>query len=40
MNFFGYLNYKQDDFVVSLSEIWKWLGYGRQVECKKFLSRL
>jgi len=34
LNFYGYLNYKNDEFVIELQNIWKWLGYSRIDNCK------
>lgn len=28
-NFYCYLNYKDDEFIVSLNDIWKWIGFKR-----------
>jgi hypothetical protein len=39
-NFYCYLNYDtKKDFVVELSKVWKWLGYGRIEECKRCLTK-
>ena len=37
-SFFCYLNYKPNDFVIKLRDIWKWLGYGRLNECNRKLT--
>jgi phage anti-repressor protein len=38
-NFYCYLNYdSQKDFVISLDNIWKWLGYNRINDCKRCLT--
>ena len=28
-NFYCYLNYKDDEFIVSLNDVWKWIGFSR-----------
>jgi hypothetical protein len=39
-SFYCYLNYnKEQDFVIELNNIWKWLGYGRIEECKRVLTK-
>lgn len=36
-NFYCYVNYKPNDFVILLNDIWKWLGYTRIDHCKTVL---
>lgn len=37
-SFYTYLNYdKENDFVIELNKVWKWLGFGRIEECKRVL---
>ena len=39
-SFYCYLNYHPTrDFVVSLDNIWSWLGFSRKEECKRVLTR-
>ena len=36
-SFYCYLNYKKEDFVIDLDNIWKWLGFGQKVKAKELL---
>ena len=36
-NFCCYLNYKDDEFVINLDHIWKWLGFKRMIDCRRLL---
>lgn len=36
-SFYLYLNYKKDDFVVSLDDIWEWLGFSQKKRLKELL---
>ena len=36
-SFYCYLNYKSDDFVVDLDDIWSWLGFARKTNAKNLL---
>jgi hypothetical protein len=38
-SFYCYLNYKADDFIVDLDNIWKWLGFSRKNDSKKVLEK-
>ena len=38
-SFYCYLNYKSDDFVIDLDDIWGWLGFTRKNEAKKCLEK-
>ena len=38
-SFYCYLNYKSDDFVIDLDDIWKWLGFSRKNDSKKLLEK-
>ena len=38
-SFYCYLNYKSNDFVVDLDDIWRWLGFTRKNEAKKCLEK-
>ena len=35
-SFYCYLNYKSEDFVVNLDDIWNWLGFTRKDPAKRF----
>ena len=37
-NFYCYLNYKDDEFVINLHDIWKWIGYNRVDAAKTALN--
>ena len=36
-SFYCYLNYKSDDFVVDLDNIWEWIVYARKEKAKELL---
>lgn len=37
-SFYCYLNYIQKtEFVIDLDNVWKWLGFARNSECKRVL---
>ena len=38
-SFYCYLNYKSDDFVIDLDDIWKWLGFFKKVKAKELLEK-
>lgn len=38
-SFYCFLNYKSDDFVVDLDDIWNWLGFTRKDSAKKCLEK-
>jgi len=38
-SFYCYLNYKNNDFVVNLDNIWKWIGFSRKEHAKKLLEK-
>ena len=38
-SFYCYLNYKSDDFVIDLDDIWEWLGFSRKNDTKKVLEK-
>lgn len=38
-SFYCYLNYKSDDFVVDLDDIWNWLGFARKNNAKTLLEK-
>ncbi len=39
-SFYGYMNYDtQNDFVIDLDEIWKWLGFNQKVKAKLLLEK-
>lgn len=39
-SFYCYLNYdKEQDFVIKLNDIWKWLGFSRIDLCKRVLEK-
>jgi hypothetical protein len=39
-SFYCYLNYNsKTDFVIDMSDVWKWLGFGRKEECKRVLTK-
>ena len=39
-SFYCYLNYKNDEFVVDLDDIWEWLGFSRKDPSKRLLEKL
>lgn len=38
-SFFCYLNYTNNDFVIDLESVWKWLGFSRKEHCKVVLDK-
>lgn len=38
-SFYCYLNYNKTDFVVSLDDIWLWLGFSQKVRAKELLEK-
>jgi hypothetical protein len=38
-SFYCYLNYKSNDFVIDLDDIWKWLGFSQKIRAKELLER-
>ena len=34
-SFYCYSNFKSDDFVIDLDDIWRWLGFSRKNDAKK-----
>ena len=38
-SFYCYLNYKSNDFVIDLDDIWKWLGYTKKDKGKDLLEK-
>ena len=39
-SFYGFLKYdSQNDFVVDLDNVWKWLGFGQKVNAKRVLEK-
>lgn len=38
-SFYCYLNYKNNDFVIDLDDIWEWLGYTQKVKGKELLEK-
>jgi hypothetical protein len=38
-SFYCYLNFKPNEFVIDLKNVWKWLGFGRIEECKRLLTK-
>ena len=38
-SFYCYLNYKSDDFVIDLDDIWSWLGFARKTNSKNVLEK-
>ena len=39
-SFYCYLNYKSDDFVIDLDDIWNWLGFTRKDNTKRLLEKI
>lgn len=39
-SFYMYLNFEEDEFVIDMDNIWKWLGFGRKQECKRVLMKV
>ncbi len=39
-SFYCYLNYdKNTDFVIDLDNVWKWLGFGQKIDCRRLLEK-
>ena len=38
-SFYCYLNYKSDDFVIDLDDIWNWLGFSQKIRAKELLEK-
>jgi len=38
-SFYCYLNYKSDNFVIDLDDIWVWLGYNKKQKAKELLEK-
>ena len=38
-SFYCYSNFKSDDFVIDLDDIWRWLGFSRKNDAKKCLEK-
>ena len=38
-SFYCYLNYKLDEFVIDLDDIWKWLGFSQKIRAKELLEK-
>ena len=39
-SFYCFLNYdKNNDFVVDLDDVWKWLGFNQKIDCKRLLEK-
>ena len=38
-SFYCYLNFRSDDFIVDLDNIWEWLGFSRKSDAKKLLEK-
>ena len=36
-SFYCYLNYKSNDFVIDLDDIWRWLGFSQKIRAKELL---
>ena len=36
-SFYCYLNYKNDEYVIDLDNIWKWLGFSQKIRAKELL---
>jgi hypothetical protein len=39
-SFYCYLNYNNNDFVIDLDNIWKWLGFNQKYNAKRLLEKL
>ena len=39
-NFYSYLNYKDDEFVIDLDNVWKWIGYSKKDKAKDILKKI
>jgi hypothetical protein len=38
-SFYCYLNYNNNDFIIDLENVWKWLGFARKTNCKVVLEK-
>ena len=38
-SFYCYLNYKSDDFLIDLDDIWSWLGFSQKIRAKELLEK-
>ena len=38
-SFYCYLNYKKDEFVVDLDDVWEWMGFSRKDHAKRLLEK-
>jgi hypothetical protein len=36
-SFYSYLNYKKDEYVINLDNIWQWIGFSEKSKCKNLL---
>ena len=36
-SFYSYLNYKKNEYVINLDDIWQWLGFSKKDKCKNLL---
>ena len=39
VNFYCYLNYKKNEYVIDLDEIYKWLGFSQKPHAKRHLTK-
>jgi phage anti-repressor protein len=38
-SFYCYLNYKPNEFIISLDQIWKWIGFSQKARAKELLEK-
>lgn len=38
-NFYCYLNHKDDEFIIDLNKVWKWIGFSRIDPAKRVLEK-
>lgn len=38
-SFYCYLNYKHNEFIISLDQIWKWIGFSQKARAKELLEK-
>lgn len=38
-SFYCYLNYNENDFVIDLDDVWKWLGFNQKYNAKRLLEK-
>jgi phage anti-repressor protein len=38
-SFYCYLNYKSNDFIIDLNNIWEWLGFSQKIKAKQILEK-